>query len=675
MFSADHWLRAPTNREIIERWSLGAGRSVAIEQRHRMAIPDRSPADGAAWDFLVLGDTGDSDATGPPPSPQDAVARELARDAASPVGHGSGHLVLHTGDVIYMAGERRLYERNFRRPYLPFLTPESVVDDMVFRLPFLPVPGNHDYYDLGGWGRWLSHIPFLKTGFRAFSQRFLGFGVPEGGSDMGHSFMDAFVARTGDVSTGDGLPLPYVPGERTRVPHRYYRFEYGGTDFFGLDSNTLDGPAPTVPVESVRRVADQRVEGLLRVAQELETRLREERAAQAEQQRSEWNALAGDRPRRREMSEFAAEAQVALDGLATVIETALVRNVLSEAAGKLRNDVREAAQAWSESHARLASETLAPHVETDLVRLDDIGDRVCAALSEIRLELGRLPADSADRRAITAAGDAVERTQRRWTLAVTPGTLERAQRIRSLSEQALDVHRELAQERARQRYQPNDFDAGQLEWFAAALEESERNRPGNWRVLYLHHPLFTTIVNHCESPDVRGLRANLRRILETPGRVHLVLSGHAHAFEWIRAAGFPTTGFFVTGGGGQVALRSSVFTSRSRDRSLRRRQALRAAGVTECAIAGRGPTAPDGEAGPIYHYLRITVRPDCLEVHPVGVRMVRSAGGSDRRFRREEPLPVHHISEIGGSAEGNRDTRQLRLVRIRRDRPPEPVWE
>ena len=33
-----------------------------------------------------------------------------------------------------MTGERRLYDRNFRRPYAPFLTPESTVDRLVFIL-------------------------------------------------------------------------------------------------------------------------------------------------------------------------------------------------------------------------------------------------------------------------------------------------------------------------------------------------------------------------------------------------------------------------------------------------------------------------------------------------------------------------------------------------------------
>src|SRR5262249_12778589 len=113
---------------------------------YSLAIPPL--ADPIRFVFLAVGDTGDSEAAGPHFSPQDAVAQHLAADAALPDSAGDAALVLHTGDVVYMAGERRLYDRNFRRPYAAFLTPESTVDRLVFRLPFLPVPGNHDYYDL-----------------------------------------------------------------------------------------------------------------------------------------------------------------------------------------------------------------------------------------------------------------------------------------------------------------------------------------------------------------------------------------------------------------------------------------------------------------------------------------------------------------------------------------------
>ena len=39
------------------------------------------------------------------------------------------------------------------------------------------------------------------------------------------------------------------------------------------------------------------------------------------------------------------------------------------------------------------------------------------------------------------------------------------------------------------RYRPADFDLAQLQWLDDALEESLRERPEGWRVVYLHHPL------------------------------------------------------------------------------------------------------------------------------------------------------------------------------------------
>ena len=677
LFNAEHWLHAPTNREIIARWSpLSNNTALPLGQQHRLEIQGMLTGDSRAWEFLVLGDTGDSDASGPGPAPQDAVARELARDAIAPVGVGQGQLVLHTGDVIYMAGERRLYERNFRRPYAPFLTPESTADNLTFRLPFLPVPGNHDYYDLGGWMHWLSRVPLLRRGLRTISHRFFGFGIPEGGSDMGRAFMEAFVAPPSTDRSADSATLPYTLSQQTRLPHRYYQFEQGGIDFFALDSNTLDSPSSAVSQEAVRAAADQRIAILEREAREVDALLQQEQKAhEAAQQAARQQMTAGSM----QQSEFLTlleEAQQALDTLTARLTDAAQNNIAVTGEGsKAQREVAAAAKAWQAGRDTLLAAQETTGVTNALATLDTVGDAVCQALSQVQTLLSQLPAGGT-RNLVTAASDTVEQTQSRWAASVTPPSWEREQKLRALSEKALDLQRELALEKTRQHYQPEDHDAAQLAWFAAALEEAERVRPGNWRVVFLHHPLYTTIVNHCERPDVRGLRANLMHLLQ-PGRVHLILSGHAHAFEWIRTNALPTTGIFVSGGGGQVALRSSVFTSRQRERSRRRRGALREAGVTECAIGGRGPTADDGEMGLLYHYLRIVVRPDALQVHPIGVRALRAVNDGERLFRREEAMPVYHAADISPRPEEQERpaVRRLQYVEIRRDRPPEAHWQ
>ncbi len=132
LLSVDNWLKAPKQRDLIARWTVGADRPM----NYGISLPP--PPDPGHFEFLALGDTGDSEACGPHSSPQDAVAEQLMADAALPGSQGQGALVLHLGDVVYMTGERRLYDRNFRRPYEAFLAPDSTVDNLVFRMPFLP---------------------------------------------------------------------------------------------------------------------------------------------------------------------------------------------------------------------------------------------------------------------------------------------------------------------------------------------------------------------------------------------------------------------------------------------------------------------------------------------------------------------------------------------------------
>ncbi|HEU4753306.1 MAG TPA: hypothetical protein VFU47_09385, partial [Armatimonadota bacterium] len=241
---------------------------------------------------------------------------------------------------------------------------------------------------------------------------------------------------------------------------------------------------------------------------------------------------------------------------------------------------------------------------------------------------------------------------------------------------ALGVQRDLAQERGRRRYAPDDHDAAQLDWLRATLDGLEEERPNGWRVLVLHHPLFSTIRNHCEHSEIQETRANLLPIVAN--RVHLVLSGHSHAFEWLRCEQMPHAGLFVTGGGGQVGLRRSLLDPHYFQRYRDRYQALCRAGALECAVGGRGPAAPDGENGFLYHYLRVEVRRDMLRIIPVGVRRLRSG-----EYRREEPMPVYHAPDLPGSGgwmTAGREhpgwhPRRLRAVEVRRDRPPRPLWE
>jgi 3',5'-cyclic AMP phosphodiesterase CpdA len=651
MFALSHWLKSPPDRDVITRWTVGGDGAM----RHELALP--APSDPDHFEFLALGDTGDSEASGPQLSPQAAVAEHLAADAALPGGSGRALLVLHTGDVVYMTGERRLYDCNFRRPYAAFLTPASTVDHLTFRLPFLPVPGNHDYYDLGGWGIALARVPFLGTGLRALASELFAFSLPEGGSGMGRAYMQAFVDLQADTSRE---PLPYRLGESTRLPNRYYRFRVGSVDFFALDSNTLDVPPSSANGTRVRMNATEQVRMLEARARALDRQLRRDQLALDRWRATAQEEAARDPVRLSTLRVAAEEVGAALAGL----EQALTAPAPPDQDHD-RETVAAAARRWAEARGDLG-EAADPEASAHALEvLEEASDDGCAALRAVEGCLAVLP-EGPQRADLLAARARTEQALQAWQDTYRPQMPEKlCARIRNLAEAALDVERELARERHHARSRPEDHDAAQLRWLDAALAEAVRERPDGWRVLYLHHPLYSTIANHCERPDIQGVRDNLLPLLRD--RVHLVLSGHSHAFEWSRSAALPHVGLFVTGGGGQLTLRSSLLQPGLLHRHRDRYEALRRAGVTEHAVGGRGPAAADGESGPLYHYLRITVTPQTLIVSPIGVRRLRTG------YRREAPMPVFHAPELPESRPPWR-SRRLEAVEVRRDRPPRACW-
>jgi hypothetical protein len=653
LFGVDNWLKTPADRDVIARWTVGADRGM----RYALALPP--PPDPDRFEFLVLGDTGDSEASGPRLSPQDAVAKHLAADASLPGSDGQACLVLHTGDVVYMTGERRLYDRNFRRPYAAFLTPQSTVDHLVFRLPFLPVPGNHDYYDLGGWGMALARVPFLGAGLRAIAHELFAFSLPEGGSGMGQAFMQAFVDLQADTREA---PLPYRPGEQTRLPNRYYRFQVGAVDFFALDSNTLDAPPPEVNPSRVRSEAAELVKELEAKARVLDRQLRRDQLALERWQEEQRRKVAESTARLAALAPAVVAVRTALEALEQALQG------IDCVAGTGADDAATTAlRRWAETTEDLNAAGAVAERLGALQALEEASDEGCAALRAVESCLTQLP-EGPQRADLLAARKALEEALQVWYDAhhAEPLPEPLCARIRKLSEEALDTQRELSRERRRMRYRPQDHDAAQIRWLEEGLAEAQRERPDGWRVVYLHHPVHSTIANHCERPDVQGVRENLLAALRN--RVHLVLSGHSHAFEWFRSAALPGAGLFVTGGGGQVSLRRSLLDPRVLHRHRDRYDALRTAGVLECAVGGRGPAAEDGEDGPLYHYLRVEVTPEALVVSPIGVRRLGSGG-----YRREAPMPVHHAPELS-DGRPPWQPRRLEAVEIPRGGPPRARW-
>ena len=233
------------------RWQEPSLVKRGIDQT-RMAIADDA-ADNPEFSFLVVGDSGSGAHGGG--NPQRRVAKLLLQ-------HGEDcRFVLHTGDVIYLVGSSEYYLQNFIQPYQEFLVggenPKGMKSDRItFKLPFLPVPGNHDYYDLpivygvlvqASWPlrRLLQSKIDLDVGWhgsfqgRAYSKAFLDYLVAFNEADLNRHLDRHYTA-----STDTGRCLLYEPGRFTKLPNRYYTFRYGGIDFFALDSNTFNAPAP-----------------------------------------------------------------------------------------------------------------------------------------------------------------------------------------------------------------------------------------------------------------------------------------------------------------------------------------------------------------------------------------------------------------------------------------------
>jgi predicted phosphodiesterase len=215
-------------------------------------VIDDGREDDPEFSFMVIGDSGTKSHYGHHPQRKVAEAMLPHKDDC--------RFVLHTGDVIYVVGSHEYYPTNFIEPYREFLVggenPAHIAyDRMIFNLPFLPVLGNHDYYDVPKMYRWLTGSTLRLRRML----RYKDFEIGWHGSNQGDAYAKAFIDYLAAIAPEDlpryldlhytgktdtGRCLRYLPGIFTRVPHRYYSFRYGGIDFFALDSNTWNEPSP-----------------------------------------------------------------------------------------------------------------------------------------------------------------------------------------------------------------------------------------------------------------------------------------------------------------------------------------------------------------------------------------------------------------------------------------------
>jgi hypothetical protein len=233
-------------------WEAHLIRERGIDQT-RFVLDDGRSQD-PEFSFLVVGDSGSGGHRGH--NPQRQLAELMLPHT------GECRFMLHTGDVIYLVGSSEFYLKNFIEPYLEWLVggeyPDRIhYDQMVFRLPILPVPGNHDYYDLPLVFNLLS---VATLPLRSLLQSNYDLDVGWHGSYQGDAYARAFLdylkqyTLPGELAqhldhhytakTDTGHCLRYEPGKFTRLPNRYSSFRYGGIDFFSLDTNTFNDPIP-----------------------------------------------------------------------------------------------------------------------------------------------------------------------------------------------------------------------------------------------------------------------------------------------------------------------------------------------------------------------------------------------------------------------------------------------
>ena len=212
------------------------------------------------------------------------------------------------------------------------------------------------------------------------------------------------------------------------------------------------------------------------------------------------------------------------------------------------------------------------------------------------------------------------------------------EKLEALDDQLIEAQKDVrSPEVALASHNRSNHDADQISWLRQQLRRPELD--GHWKIVSLHHPLYSSETSHTNDPELKGMQSNLREVF-VEGGVHLVLAGHSHCFEWARSkdASDRSIAYIVTGGGGR-GLRRTVLenprVSRKRERFLELAESL-AYSAKGHMIFGDG----GGDIKDVYHFLRIDVLANRLEIHPIGVGR---RGGKSITFPAGMPVKSFHV--------------------------------
>ncbi|MFJ2029871.1 metallophosphoesterase family protein [Streptosporangium sp. NPDC087985] len=178
-------------------------------QRDRGVDPSfRIPLDvGPEFSFLVLGDTGEGDAS------QYAVVPGLLR-----LGADTAFAVI-ASDVIYPTGSGNEYDDKFFRPYQDY------------RAPIYAVPGNHDWYDgLGGFMRVFCDAPALEAEREGFELSPAGL----------RGLLWRKPEKIDETRLARARERRALPGQQAVQPAPYWAMEAPGLLIVGVDTG-IDG--------------------------------------------------------------------------------------------------------------------------------------------------------------------------------------------------------------------------------------------------------------------------------------------------------------------------------------------------------------------------------------------------------------------------------------------------